>query len=114
MIVTVVTYVLGVLSVAAGVPKLLQMPQELAFLSSIGLKGAAVSILGIAQLVGGILLFPSKLRLIGIGLASLVFLISSAAILVGGNVAFGLISLLPVLACMAVAYSLLGEMRDVA
>lgn len=106
------SYALAVLSVTAGVPKVLQMSQELDFLGVIGLSGVTVSILGVAQVTGGILLFPKSLRMPGAGLAALVFLISSVAIFVGGNTAFGLVSLLPVLASIIVIYTILRSRRS--
>jgi hypothetical protein len=109
--VTVAAYVLGILSLVAGAPKLLQMPQDLAFLSSIAVAGSAVSALGAAQLVGGLLLFPGKTRLIGAGMTAVVFGISSAALLIGGDVTLGLVSLLPVAAALALGYRLLDERR---
>jgi hypothetical protein len=101
-LVTVGAYVLGVLSIAAGIPKLLQMPQELAFLSSLGIAGTAVSALGVIQLAGGILLFPSKTRLVGAGVAALIFGISCAALFIGGDITMGIVSLLPFAAAIGV------------
>lgn len=103
-IAAVLAYVLGALSIAAGVPKLLQMPQELAFLSSIGLQGISVSVLGLVQLAGGLLLVAKRTRAIGAGAAALVFGISSVALLLGGDTTIGLISLVPAFASIGVAY----------
>lgn len=88
-------YLLALLSIAAGVPKLMQAPQELAFLSALGIGGLVVSALGAWQALGGALLFAGRTRLAGGVLAGTAFLVSSAALLVGGNTAFGLVSLLP-------------------
>lgn len=109
----IVAYLLGVLNIAAGVPKIMQMPQELGFLSSIGLSGLGVSTLGVVQLLGGIMLFWSKTRLAGAVLASLALLVSSIAIFIGGNSTFGLISLLPfVVALIIVFVELKGVRRN--
>ena len=56
-VIAVMTYALAILCVAAGVPKIMQMPQELGFLSNIGFSATGVSILGVLQLAGGVLLF---------------------------------------------------------
>ena len=101
----VMAFALGLLSVAAVIPKILQMPQELAFLDSIGLSGIAVSILGGAQLAGGILLFWSRFRLAGALLAGLALFVSSAAIFSSGDSGFGLISLLPIVLSVIVIYA---------
>lgn len=105
IIVTVVTYVLAMLSAAAGIPKILQMPQELGFLQHIGFSAIAVSILGIVQLAGGLLLLWKRSRLPGAVLAGLAFLVSSLAIFSGGNTKFGLVSLIPVAVSVVVIYS---------
>lgn len=105
--VIVMIYVLAALSVAAGIPKLLQMPQELGFLEDIGFSAIAVSVLGIVQLSGGVLLLWKKSRLPGAVLAGLAFLVSSLAIFSGGNTKFGLISLLPFTVAVIVIYSTL-------
>ncbi len=49
----VLAYLLGLLNLAAAIPKIIQMPQELEFLGTIGLSAIGVSLLGIAQLTGG-------------------------------------------------------------
>lgn len=110
-IISVMIYVLAILSAAAGIPKILQMQQEVDFLSVIGLSGIAISILGVAQFVGGILLFLKRHQLPGAGLAALAFLVSSVAIFVGGNTIFGLVSLLPVLAAIIVISTIMRSKR---
>lgn len=104
IVIRILTYALAALGVAAAAPKILQMPQELEFLKAIGFSAIAVSILGVIQLAGGVLLFSEKSRLPGAMLTALAFLISSVAIFTGGNTKFGLISLLPVVLTIIVAY----------
>lgn len=87
---------LALLSLAAGIPKVMQMPQEVEFLAALGLSGLGVSILGGVQILGGVLLFTSKLRSLGALFAGAAFLASSLALIVGGQVQFGVLSLLPV------------------
>jgi len=106
IVIAVLIYALAMLSVAAGVPKLLQMPQELGFLRSIGFSPAGVLMLGALQLSGGILLFWPKSRLPGAVIAGVAFLVSSVAIFVGGNTLFGLITLLPIAASIIVIVGL--------
>ena len=108
-IISVMTYVLAILCIAAGAPKILRMPQELEFLSSIGLSSAGVLILGVLQLTGGILLFKKKSRLPGAAVACFTLLVSSVAIFVGGNTLFGLISLLPVVVSLIIIGSVLNR-----
>ena len=93
---TILAYLLALLSVAAAIPKLLQMPQELGFLAAIGFSEIGVCMLGVVQLMGGVLLAVKRWRLAGAILAGLAFLVSSIAIFVAGNTTFGLLSLIPV------------------
>lgn len=111
IVVRILVYVVAILSVAAGIPKILQMPQELGFLNSLGLSGFVVSILGAIQLAGGVMLFWSRSRLPGALLASLAFLVSSAAIFFSGNAIFGLVSLIPLLIVLIVIYIELKRVR---
>lgn len=103
-VIRILTYVLAALGVAAAVPKVLQMPQELEFLSAVGFSAIAVSVLGVAQLAGGVLLLWEKSRLLGAVLTGLALLMSSVAIFLGGNTQFGLISLLPIVLTIVVAF----------
>lgn len=112
IVIKIITYALALLSVAAGIPKVLQMSQELGFLSSIGLSGIAVSMLGVVQFAGGVMLFWSRLRLAGALLATLALVVSSAAIFNSGNSVFAAISLLPIfLAILVIAIELRGRGR---
>ena len=109
VIVTVLVYILAALSVAAGIPKIMQMPQELGFLQSLRFPPIAVSVLGVVQVLGGVLLVFRKTRLPGATLAGLAFLVSSLAIFMGGNMQFGLVSLLPFAVSLFVAYTSTGS-----
>ena len=109
--IAVIIYVLAILSAAAGVPKIMQMPQELDFLRSIGFSQTGVLVLGLLQLAGGLLLLWKKSRLPGAVIASFTFLVSSIAIFAGDNTSFGLFSLLPVVASLIVVGSLLRRVE---
>lgn len=111
----VIAYALGLLSVAAGIPKILQMPQELEFLSAIGLTGIAVSILGAVQFAGGVMLFVARSRLAGAVITAVALAVSSAAIFASGNSTFGLVSLLPlVIAAILILMELKGGSSNAA
>lgn len=112
VIITILIYALAVLSVAAGVPKIMQQPQELGFLSALGLPKLAVSVMGVVQVLGGLLLLASKSRLIGAVLAAFALGVSSAAIFAAGNISFGLISLLPLCVAGLVVFVLLRSGRS--
>ena len=104
----ILVYALALLNAAAGIPKIMQMPQELAFLEAIGFGAIAVTLLGLVQFAGALLLLWTKTRLIGAGLAGLALLVSSIAIFASGNTQFGLISLLP-LVVLIVAIGMLSR-----
>ncbi|MGI9264850.1 MAG: hypothetical protein ACR2QU_07965, partial [Gammaproteobacteria bacterium] len=106
LVITVLVYALAILSAAAGVPKIQQMPQELDFLGRIGISHTGVLVLGVLQLSGGLLILWKKSRLTGAAIAGLMFLVSSIAIFAGGNMSFGLISLLPVAVSVVVIINL--------
>ena len=86
-----------ILSIAAGIPKVMQLPQELEFLQAIGFGPIVVSLLGIIQIVGGLLLACRKWRFAGAVITATAFLVSAVALFAGGNTLFGTISILPVL-----------------
>ena len=86
-----------VLSVAAGIPKILLMQQEVDFLAALGFGDALVRVFGIFQAGAGLLLIPAKTRVAGGVIATLALAVSAIALLVGGNTVFGLISFLPAL-----------------
>lgn len=96
---------LVLMSLGAGVPKIMQMPQELEFLAHLGLGATGVTLLGIVQFAGGILLVPPKTRLTGAVLAVLALGVSAIALVKSGNMALGLITLLPI----AIGLSVIAE-----
>ena len=91
----VITIVL-LLSIAAGLAKVMQMQPEMEFLQGLGLSSALIVVFGLVQIAGGILLAPQKTRMMGAVLAACAFVISTVLIFVGGNLAFGLFSTIPI------------------
>lgn len=93
--------VIALLSVAAGLAKVLQNQQEMEFLQGVGLSPAVIIAFGSMQLAGGVLLLFKSTRIVGAVLATLAFVVSSLLIFVAGNTAFGWVSVIPaVLACV--------------
>ena len=88
--------IIALLSIAAGLAKLLQAPQEMEFLRGLGLSPVLIIVFGLVQVVGGILLGLKKARLSGAVLVTAAFLVSTALLFMAGNISFGLISLVPV------------------
>jgi hypothetical protein len=88
--------VLVLLSIAAGLAKLLESPQEITFLSRAGLSELQILMLGGFQTCSGLLLAFSKTRRWGTLAAGAGLLVSSVIIFISGNVPFGVFSLLPI------------------
>lgn len=95
--------IVALLSVAAGLAKVMEAPQEVEFLQSAGLSTTLIIIFGLIQIAAAVLLVPRKTRMAGSILAAFAFAVSSVLIFVGGDLNFGLFSLLPVLlACVII------------
>lgn len=88
--------VVVLLSIAAGAAKVMQVPQEMEFLRSVGLSESLIMVFGLIQIAGGVLLMTQKTRLIGAVLAASAFVLSTILIFIGGNIEFGLFSILPI------------------
>ena len=91
----IILVLLAVLSIAAGIPKLLEMPQEVDLLHNIGFGGLLVPFLGVVQVIGGVLFVWPKARMVGSTLVFAGFAISCLAVFISGNVAFALLSVVP-------------------
>ena len=89
--------ILVLLGVGAGIPKLMKMPQELTFLQSIGMKEVHVVLLGVFQLLSGVLLIFPKTRLIAAIVLAITLTVSAVALFFGGNTAFALVSVIPII-----------------
>ena len=98
--------VIALLSIAAGLAKVMQTEQEMEFLQSLGLNSVLIIAFGMIQIAGGVLLVPSKTRMFGAVLATSALVVSTILIFVGGNWVFGLLSTIPIaLACVIVYQS---------
>ncbi len=88
--------VLVLLSLAAGLAKLLSTQAEVEFFASAGLAENWLLPLGAIQVLGAALaVFPRTIKM-GLAVIGVGFLISSVVIFMTGNASFGLVSLLPV------------------
>ena len=98
--------VIALLSIAAGLAKVMQTEQEMEFLQSFGLSTALIIAFGMVQIAAGVLLIPSKTRMFGAVLATSALVISTILIFAGGNLKFGLLSTITIaLACVIVYQS---------
>ena len=98
--------IIALLSIAAGLAKVMQTQQELEFLQGVGLSSALIVAFGLVQISGGILLVPRKTRMLGAVLATSALIASTVLIFIAGNLAFGFVSILPIaLACVIIYQS---------
>ncbi|MGB7450495.1 MAG: hypothetical protein WBM36_00050 [Lysobacterales bacterium] len=96
--------VIALLSIAAGLAKVMQTEQELEFLQGFGLNSVLIIAFGIIQIAGGVLLVPSKTRMFGAVLTTSAFVASTILIFVGGNLGFGLLSTIPIALTCVIVY----------
>ena len=96
--------IVALLSVAAGLAKVMQTQQEMEFLQGFGLSTAMIVAFGLVQILGGFLLVPPKTRLPGAVLAASALGVSAVLIFVGGNLTFGLVSMLPIALAGVIIY----------
>lgn len=87
---------LALLSLVAGVAKLMQTPAEIEFFASAGLDAVWLYPLGAVQVAGAIMAALPRTRSLGILAIALGFAISSLVIFMTGNATFGLVSLVTV------------------
>ena len=87
---------LAILSIAAGLAKVMRTQQETEFLQGLGLSLSQIVVFGLVQIVGGILMVPKKTRMPGAILVALAFVVSTVLVFMGGNLAFGLFSVIPI------------------
>lgn len=92
----IVNYAFALLSIAAGLPKVLRMPQEVGFFAEAGLGIAPLMLLGGLQVAGGILTLTVRFRQIGLFLVIVGFLVSVLVLAMTGDFAFASVSMLPV------------------
>lgn len=96
--------VIALLSVAAGLAKVMKVPDEVAFLAGQGLSEMMILVFGAVQILGGVLTAIPQTRLFGTVVVLIGFLLSAVLVFLSGNLAFGLISLLPTLVSVWVIY----------
>ena len=85
------------LSISTGVFKLLQQEADIELFKVIGFNETLITILGAIQLIGGILLIPSRTRKLGAYIMIPTFGIASIAVFANNLIVFGIISLLFIL-----------------
>ena len=92
-----VLLILILLGVAAGVVKIMKMPQELEFFQAVGLSEMSLVLFGAAQVCGAVLLVFRRGRLGGAAVSTIMFSASAIMVFITGALGFGAVSLLPAL-----------------
>lgn len=103
---------MALLSIAAGLAKVMQVPEEMTFLTGLGLDNTMIFIFGAIQIVGGILLAIPKSKMYGSVIVAISFLGSAILVLVGGNFTFGIVSMLPVVITGFIVYQTSKNTRN--
>ncbi len=82
------------LSLATGITKLIQMPEEMELFRGAGFPDALTIVFGVIQVVGGLLLTLTNYRSYGALIMMITFVVASIVVFVNGMLGFGLFSLL--------------------
>lgn len=104
IVTTIIAILIALLSIGAGVAKIMLVPEETKFLAQFGFTDPLTIAFGIAQVAGGILLAAPTSRLYGAATTGIFFTASFSLILSTGNIAFAVVSLLPVLLSGLIIY----------
>lgn len=86
---------LVLMSLAAGVAKIMQTPQELAFFEAVGVSPNLLIPFGLLQVIVAVLAILPKTRKFGLMFMAAAFLASALMIFAGGQVGFGVVSFIP-------------------
>ena len=93
----VVLAILVLLALAAGVTKIMLMPQDVEFFGKYGFTNPILIAYGAAQVIGGILLIIQRARFVGALIVAITFLISAVVLVMEGNILVTIVTLLAVL-----------------
>lgn len=93
-----------ILSIATGIFKILQQPEDIRLFETIGINAFGTTIIGVIQLAGGIMLVVSKTRVTGAWVMILTFILASIAVFANQMYVFGVVSLLFIVMTYLVIY----------
>ena len=82
------------LSISTGIFKVLQQKADIELFAAIGFNTTMTTILGVIQLIGGILLIFKATRRLGAYIMIPTFALASIAVFANGMIPFGVVSLL--------------------
>ncbi len=105
----IISIIIALLSIAAGMAKVTQTPQEIQFLNGLGLNNTMILAFGLLQVIGGMLTMPTKTRLYGASCVVVGFFISAILVFASGNYPFGILCKRQVIASGFILYRVLRE-----
>jgi len=108
----ILTAIIILLSIGAGLAKVMQVPQEVAFLEGVGLTTLMIIAFGVFQILGGLLTAIPKSKFYGSVIVIVGFIISTILIFLTENVKFGMISMVPVILAGVVAFTSIKNTRN--
>lgn len=92
------------LSTATGVFKIIQEKADIELFEKIGMDATMTTILGVVQLIGGLLIILPKTRKIGAYIMIPTFILASVAVFANELMVFGIVSLVFILMAIGVIY----------
>ena len=97
--------VLVLMSLAAGIAKVMRAPQEVAFFDAVGISPNLLIPFGLLQIIGAVLTVIPKTRKLGLTLMAVFFFFSGFMIIKNGDIFFAFVSLIPVVGALYLAFS---------
>ncbi len=94
---TTIVVILVLLAVSSGIAKILLMEQDVVFFAKYGFSNPVLIAFGLAQLLGGLLMTVKRSRFAGAAIVAITFLVSLALLLIEGNIAVSIVSVVAML-----------------
>lgn len=96
IVLNIILAILVFLALAAGVTKIMLMPQDVEFFGKYGFTNSILIAYGAAQVIGGILLIIQRARFIGAIIVAITFLISAVVLVMDRNILVTIVTLVAV------------------
>ena len=102
--VTILAFLIAALSIAAGIAKVLLVPDEVQFLGGFGFSEVSIITYGSIQTLGGILFVVPASSIVGAIIVILAFSLGTVLLLLSGSLTFSLVSMLPIILTIFVMF----------
>jgi hypothetical protein len=90
------------LAIGSGIAKIMLIPEDVAFFTSVGLSKTSIILFGAIQVIGAVFIILKKWRNAGAMILGITFGFSTILIFLSGKISFGLFSLLPLVLILLV------------